>query len=496
MQTRTPILPPLEYPAAALPHIAEEQALSACLGDSHTIYRLRDDPAVGLDWRHFAGDATRPIAEAIWNLVDPALAPDGKPRTVERGNVIIELQRLGYWETVVRPDLLRRLDNNGSSPVVRAAPEYARLVRDAAIARNLAAAGREFTERVLMDPSGARGYAGLHVDQVTKVITHTGQVADHSIQRHNSEEFADVPGIYTGIPFFDVTAGGCGEAEMIGWQGVFKDGKTRTMLMSILRLLMAGVPTVVLTTDNRARMLRNRLAVLIATDHMMRDKVEHLEMTLDPKRLSPRYLSETQQRYLEKARQFIDDVMKLWVLDATDGIQDFQKGYEWLHRYIRPPFNCRIWVWDHLADLSYKGSQDWDAFKQIVNTLKTANQEWGTTGIPINQKKEGGDGVRSHMGGAFPQALDYMYEPRTFTVWEKDADTGEDIGTKVVDVKLSVSRWSEGFTHRYIVNPSSGYFTNPFTVPSALTEDREKLPYIMLKRGTWDVERDGDPYNH
>jgi hypothetical protein len=306
-----------------------------------------------------------------------------------------------------------------------------------------------------------------------------------------------VPGVYTGVPFFDLTSGGNGEAELVGWQGVFKDGKTRTLLMTQLRPLLAGEPTVVITTDNRARMLRNRLAVLVATAQMVKAELnDPFEMTLDPKRLNPRYLTETQKRFLAQAREMIDDQMKLWVLDAVDGIQDFERGLEWLNRYVRPPYNCRTWIWDHLADVSYKGAQDWDAFKHIIKTLKTANQEWGTTGIPVNQKKEGGEGVRSHMGGAFPQALDYMYEPRTQTIYEKDQQTGEEVPVKVVDVTLAISRWGDTVSNRYIINPSSGLFMNPFNVPGHMKPDRDQLPYILARRGQWDAERDGDPYKH
>lgn len=493
--SNTVFVPAIEYPASAMPIVAEEQALSACLGDAQTIYRVRDDPTIGLDWTHFVGERTRAIAQAIWNLVSPEASPDGKPRTVERGNVILELQRLGLYETVVPASYLARLDRNGTTPVVQAAPEYAHVIREAAIARHLADSGWQFTQRVLADPASARGYANLHMSTLTNVITNTGRVVDHSIQRYNSEELSDVPGIYTGIPFFDITCGGCNEAELIGWQGVYKDGKTRTMLMTLLRSLSTGVPTVVLTTDNRAKMFRNRLAVLLATAQMVQEKEDPRDITLDPKELGPRHLNDTQRRYLRLAREYINDVMKLWILDATDGIQEFERGYEWLCKYIRHPFHCRIWVWDHLADLSYHGKQGWDEFKYIVNRLKTSNQEWGTTGIPVNQKKEGGDGMRSHMGGAFPQALDYMYEPRTHTVYEKDADTGEVHGTLVVDVALSISRWSDVMTHRFVINPSSGYFLNPLSVPRVKRAERDMLPYILQHKGQWPVEQ-GDPYVH
>ena len=249
------------------------------------------------------------------------------------------------------------------------------------------------------------------------------------------------------------------------------------------------------------------IAVLFATGLMVKaGDVDPLEMTLNPKKLHPRNLTEVQQHYLNLARQQIDDQLKLWVLDATDGIQEFSTGYDWLFHYIKPPYNCRWWMYDHLANVRYKGSQSHDAFTYICDTLKTENVRWGTTGIVVNQRNEAGNREQSggytggsfgsYGGGVFAANVDSLYQPFTHKRAAKDAESGEEHQEDVVTVELIANRWGGSGSATFRINPSSGFVYNHQFVPPELLRERDALPYKRLGRGEWDVEVDGDPWRH
>ncbi len=491
----------------ARPTVAEEQTVSAVLADPQTIYVLDD---FGLSWRDLDAPIPRACLHAAAWCLDVKLH-EGQPLTVERGNLIRGLQALGYWESVVAPEQFQRLYKQAIPAVARAALEYARVVKDASLARQLANACRETADRALREPQSARGYAALHTEAVDRIVTAGWNAADHSAQAIGGDLFEDIPGVYTGIPFYDVTSGGLCEAELIGIQAKQKDGKTRTALHILLGPMLRGVPGVLLTTDNTAKMLKKRLIVLIALARLIpkRASLEPRDLIMSPKELNPRHLSEVQMEALRRAKQEFDDVTKLQLLDAGDhGIQDFETAHRWLARYVRPPFNARFWMYDHVADLDK--SEEHGPFKSYIKRLKTSNVNWGTTGIMLNQRSEQGNrdqaaGVTngaygSYGGTVFAASMDTLYQPTTTeqapiinpitNVAERYADT--------VTIDLLANRWGGKATITYEINLSSGIAYNSKAVPDKYLYERDQLPYMRMKAKppTWDRETDGDPYRH
>lgn len=461
--------------AALIAYEAECRLISASLVDPSVLPAL---VRFGMQFRDFGHEQTRPIAEAIWYCMDASKWPDGKPRTIERATVIEALQRLGYWQKTVHPQFLLQLDNEGTDAVVEAAEGHAQTVLALSIARDSLDEAEEFAASLLFRPREAESLIVRHTARMAEIAAHGMIEQDYSIQKINQAPIMPVPGIQTGLAWVDTTIMGICEAELIGIQGMQKKGKTRWTINLIVRLLRQGIPIVYITTDGTAVMFRNRLLCILATAYLIAWNVDERELTLDPRRLNPEKFTKRQAQAIQKAQADIDK-FHLWVLDAKAGTQDFETAQRQLVKYVTY-MGAKVWVYDHIADLTLRGQNDVSAFNFMVRTFKTQNIDWGTTAILVNQRPEtvnrlGGTQTRgggSYMGGALPQAVDHLYEMD---------DEVDEVGK--MGLWLKMGRW--GYTGKliYLINKHSGLILNQRAYPPDVADLVLDLDYMQKKNG-------------
>jgi hypothetical protein len=191
----------------------------------------------------------------------------------------------------------------------------------------------------------------------------------------------------------------------------------------------------------------------------------------DPRNLDPAIFTSGQREAVAWAENELDRVAdNLWVMDASEGVQDFETAFRHLGTFVRQ--GCRAWVYDHVADASYKGSKDVSAFNHIVSTLKTANAAWHTTGWIVNQQS-GNAAYNSHMGVVLPASVDHF-----FTILDPPYDEETKKPDKsIMQFALTASRWHDPLAHSYRQNTDSGLWLNHKHYPDEIEKAVGLLPY-------------------
>ncbi len=434
---------------------AEEGLCSALLADPATLLAVRDI----IDWRDFAGDRTKPIAQAAW-----ACGEQATPLVVNRMNILSMVRSLGYSEEHLATNWVIQLDDAGTVPVVAGARGYAERIALLARGRRLAYRARTFADQIERAPDEAESLTEALIGGVAHDTLHAGIMRDATAAAILDEEAArPVPAFPTGFTWIDSLVGGFRPAEIWSFAGRYKGRKTTIALGLLLRALRAGISCSYIITEGTRQQLLKRLIAMLATGRMRVQGVPSAEWTLDGKGLAVDLRTPGQHEAIEWARTQIRS-MPLRVYDAADNVQQLETCQTIIRR-DRAMYHAQIVVVDYIQQIEPidRRGNSWmeSAFERSVKGFQNLITKEQITGLILAQRNEqtnregGGKTAGTKGGGALVAASDFYFE----------TDYDERATPHLMTLALRYTRYSAVGRHVYTINPSSGLVLNPLAVP-------------------------------
>lgn len=431
---------------------------AALLADPNTIIAVRDR----LTWRDYAQERQRIIAQAIWSCLDrtPALV-------VNRSNVLSQIRAMGYDEQAMPSAYLVQLDDQGTTPVVAGAQQYAERIALYSRGRKLAHRARQFAVDIEQAPDDADVLAEALIGGVMTDLSDTlGAEESTASTILDEEDEKPVPAFPTGFRWVDEMVGGFRPAEIWSVAGRYKGRKTTLALSWLLRALRAGMSCSYFITEGTRLQLLRRLVAMLATGRMRVQGVPVVQWTLDGKGLAEKDRTPEQHEAIEWARAHVR-AMPLRVYDGRHNVQMLEPLIGIVRRDV-VVHHCQIAVFDFVQQIrpSKRGNGQWQdsPFERAVEALQNATTTEQITSIILSQRNEsknrnGGEDrtAGTKGGGALVAASDFYFE----------TEYDEYQSPTQLTVDLRFSRYSGLGGHTYSINPSSGLILNPSSLPAS-----------------------------
>ena len=463
---------------------AEAEILSAVLAQPDVLRDLREGyrgEHPPLDWSHFAGKRTKPVARAMWEL-----AQEGKPLTI--GSIIAAVKNLDNAAQVVR-----RLDDRALPSMIDSLPLNVQEVIDLALDRQLLRDLRSTLQQAEAQPRQGVTLAQALQRRLSDISARRAGRRDHSIGAISDDELASIAiGRPIGLGFWDDP--GDPRADREGMMGGLAAGekliiasnpggrKTSTCVylatqMALplrthepdtgeLKIIPPDRILYIMLDDTRAT-LKQWIVAQLASSKLIRDGADPRHYLIKSRGLHQALRTSEQHAAIQWATGLASR-LPIFIMDGADDAHNFATVVEAIRHYVVNEGVTTVFI-DYLQRLKVKGVKSGDIYarmdaicEELYPLFTELGSKYGAKLIATSQQSEavnayGATGEQGGLAGGGPlfQFANYILRTR--------APANEPGWLYLRGHKMRTAQ--KGIEVKYQVIPSNGLITNPGAGP-------------------------------